>query len=486
VASDRAVAGRPHASAGALAAIAGLAASSALAVLAFAAPARASDTPASPSTPEARALEDLASPFLVERREARDRLVAMGAAARPAVLAALPGAPPAVRDVLVEVLGEDRSPEAIRALLDLLPTVDPAGATVVRRALLVSPVASSRALEERLAGDRPAPRRLLDLRDLLRRARVEAAFLSRKSKSGGTGYYRGQFDVLLPDREASLPVLLAVLEDRALKVPGEHPVGGYAFVVATPFGVERTDLRTMAANALSELLREGDEEAVAHLARLYRDYYDELSGSMGLLPQDRPPEAGLVGSILPTLHRLDPRRWSLEKERLLDLYQGFGDLGSLDERAMLHLRVGEYEKAIGLYRLVAARGASAYAYYNVACAYSIWSLEAPERATTLRAQALRHLELAIDTGYLDWPWMEQDRDLDSIRDTARYRELLARLQAEFLPPDVREPAGSLAPGGYVPPDVPGPSSPPDPPYPPAPDGYLPPDVAPGPPDPPPK
>lgn len=66
-------------------------------------------------------------------------------------------------------------------------------------------------------------------------------------------------------------------------------------------------------------------------------------------------------------------------------------------------------------RLVQLRPQDPTAHYNLACRYAL--LKQPDLALS----TLRH---AIELGYRDFRYMNQDRDLDSIRKDPRFRQLL--------------------------------------------------------------
>jgi tetratricopeptide (TPR) repeat protein len=66
-------------------------------------------------------------------------------------------------------------------------------------------------------------------------------------------------------------------------------------------------------------------------------------------------------------------------------------------------------------KLVALRPADPTARYNLACRYAL--LKQPDLA-------LVTLRKAIELGYRDFRYMEEDRDLDSIRKDPRFRKLL--------------------------------------------------------------
>jgi tetratricopeptide (TPR) repeat protein len=72
-------------------------------------------------------------------------------------------------------------------------------------------------------------------------------------------------------------------------------------------------------------------------------------------------------------------------------------------------------------QLVATRPADPTAHYNLACRYAL-----------LRQadMALRALRRAIELGYRDFRFMEQDRDLESIRKDPRFRQLVREYRSK--------------------------------------------------------
>jgi tetratricopeptide (TPR) repeat protein len=66
-------------------------------------------------------------------------------------------------------------------------------------------------------------------------------------------------------------------------------------------------------------------------------------------------------------------------------------------------------------QLVATRPADPTAHYNLACRYAL--LKQAD-------QAFRALRKAVELGYRDFRFMEQDRDLESIRRDPRFRQLV--------------------------------------------------------------
>jgi len=66
-------------------------------------------------------------------------------------------------------------------------------------------------------------------------------------------------------------------------------------------------------------------------------------------------------------------------------------------------------------QLVATRPSDPTAHYNLACRYAL--LKQPD-------QALGSLRKAVELGYRDFSFMEEDQDLDSIRKDPRFRQLV--------------------------------------------------------------
>ena len=68
-------------------------------------------------------------------------------------------------------------------------------------------------------------------------------------------------------------------------------------------------------------------------------------------------------------------------------------------------------------------------HYNLACAYALWSLEPGEQEpAALRDGRSTTSTRAVNEQWTDVGWMEQDKDLDPIRDTPKYREIVERAE----------------------------------------------------------
>jgi len=70
-------------------------------------------------------------------------------------------------------------------------------------------------------------------------------------------------------------------------------------------------------------------------------------------------------------------------------------------------------------RLVRLQPRNATAHYNLACSLAL---------SKRRADALRSLHRAIELGYTDFEWMQQDPDLEGLKGDPEYERLLQRLK----------------------------------------------------------
>lgn len=442
------------------------------------------------AAPLERALDAIDSPLQGAREGAEAWLAAAltgpeAGAARARIAARLPEAPWAVQVALAEVLARDESPESLDLLLAHLTRAPTSQYGLIAMALLRDPQTGTRLLDawrtrpEAFAGrDRPAEQRarLAELGELLRRLEIERLFVARKSPSGGTGYYRGQYEELARAgrREPALRVVLGIALDEALPMPGHFVSGGYQFL--QPVRVEIAELRDMAINAVAELATPGDEEAVARLERrrgqleeewqrryewllAHRSDYWE-SDERAKRWEDRhalwEDVVGEYADVVACLYLVVGGPYERHVRAFLDRMDEFlwdrtapRPIMTQALKSSVLIRVGWYREAIQAYQasLRSAMSSRVLAYYNMACAYANWSLQEDAEATGLgevrRNQALSMLEESVRLGWTDLDWMRQDRDLDPLRDSPRYRALEQVVRERlFLPPEP-----GAAPGG---------------------------------------
>jgi tetratricopeptide (TPR) repeat protein len=96
------------------------------------------------------------------------------------------------------------------------------------------------------------------------------------------------------------------------------------------------------------------------------------------------------------------------------------DIEVMAKLAELYTKAGRLNEGLAIdLRLVAQDPTNPYYHYNLACSYSLLnSIE----------DSLDALELAFRLGYDDADHMNSDPDFDNIKETARFRSLLYRMQ----------------------------------------------------------
>jgi len=72
-------------------------------------------------------------------------------------------------------------------------------------------------------------------------------------------------------------------------------------------------------------------------------------------------------------------------------------------------------------KLVKLEPANATAHYNLACSLAL---------SKRKSDALRTLERAIELGYVDYDWMAQDPDLDTLKKSEGFQNLVSKLKPQ--------------------------------------------------------
>ena len=438
-------------------------------------------------------LRALGSPLSAARRVAAARLderlsadESEAKALAAALAAATPGeaageepakhlaAQPLAQAPIARAIARAGHADQIRAMLRGLLERDDLVAVWVRRALLVDPGAASalrrlhaqdrEAFEDPLAwglGNEAAAKRLEEFSRMVRRSELEQRFIGRKSPTGTTGYYRGQYDILKAygDQRLALEFVTSLALDEDLQRPGVFDGGTYRFL--EPTHVRFEELRGMAINAVSELCTPEDGDVITRIWARYerlkrrirserlrllrRNLYSRFS------PNDDEVEAvgadlGLASDYLTVLYNIDPERFRVELENHLESLSDGTWRAPVKPIAVhgmvptIQIRVGRFRAAIEhMLRDIEIDPYASLAlnYYNIACAYASWSRVAKGRhASWCRSQAERALQMSFKNGWRDVHWMDEDRDLDPIRDGAAYKSLRrAIFRALDLPED---------------------------------------------------
>ena len=93
-----------------------------------------------------------------------------------------------------------------------------------------------------------------------------------------------------------------------------------------------------------------------------------------------------------------------------------GNMGALGNLALVYGRWGDYEKALDVLRkVIVVKPGNSGAYYNIACIYA---------RQGKAEEAVRWLKDAVERGFSDWALLKTDKDLEGIRGTVYYRELM--------------------------------------------------------------
>ncbi len=435
----------------------------------------AADAPPDQATRVDVALRHLGSPLLAERLGAVRALVDLLPGVRGRVIEALPGASWTMQMHLIEVLAHDRSDDSVQALLEHLTRAEATQAVLIQNTLARDPQAASRLLAAWRANPEAfllragttglAPRRLASLVQLCRRAEIEARFLSRKSKSGSTGYYEGQYDLLQGTglekdfREHALAIAAGIALDEAIPTAGVYTSGVYRFV--RTHHVDTWELKSMALHAVGELCTKADKavilrleerlvELVGERAQLLERMHERWTGRWASKPfQDALMEwdDALAEYLdhLACLHQIEPERYGPFVRRFVTELKGFRDpfapLARWSYIAALLIRVGYYDEAITAFQYAMGRGSKAIGYYNMACAASGASKTvglSERQKTRYLNDAVMYLNFAVEGGWSDIEWMNEDRDLAPVRKhrASGYARVIERIKRELHIPGI--------------------------------------------------
>jgi len=105
-------------------------------------------------------------------------------------------------------------------------------------------------------------------------------------------------------------------------------------------------------------------------------------------------------------------------EGILGFHEDYADV--LAVIGHLYTERGLFEKGLAVdLKLARLHPESALVQYNLACSYAL---------TVQIDLAFEALDRAFELGYRDWQHMEEDRDLNGIREDPRYMPLLQRMQ----------------------------------------------------------
>jgi hypothetical protein len=336
------------------------------------------------------------------------------------------------RCVLARALGATGTAHAAQVGMSLAADAEPE----VFRALLGGLAEGGRkALFADAPAELPEPRRKA-LAELRLRWRVEEEMARLKSPSGLTGHYTGQYERIKKLGRGILPIFLAMFMDEAYPLPGEAASGPYRPIHPWMVRFEREELRNLAGYAFGEIIDPDDKETIKKLVRLFYGYWFM---SPLLHPVEREDLAPTLAFALHDLGEPGPaRRYLSDLRRDANLggyeaWRAWWDLG------YAYIRLGNPEEGERWYKLVLEEEqvSRSVAAYNLACNFAMRGLQEPARRDEFKRLSLKYLEMSINEfHYTDWQWMEEDKDLDLVRDDPRYKALLHQLKSKY--PDRRK------------------------------------------------
>jgi hypothetical protein len=349
-------------------------------------------------------------------------LPALGHRARCALLRALAAAGTAHAAGLALAHGADPDREVFAAILEGLVHGG-------ERALFAEPPAPL------------PPARAAALAAVRMRWRVEAEIAKLKSPTGPTGHYVGQFDDVKALGPEALPALFAILTDAELPAPGEAGAGRYAPIHPDMERFDSQELRELVANGLGSVIDSQDLESRRKLRALFDLYWYGYAGE-ALREFEHESLAPALAFSLHDLGETEPAEAYLDSLRPRRGLRSHDEMQRRWRYAYALVRIGRHAEGEREYQRLLDDEASDrrdLTAYNLACALSMRAMQEPRRREYYRARALDYLERAEQLGYTEWPWMEQDRDLDAIRDHPRYKGVLERLKARFPGRPLRKP-----------------------------------------------
>ena len=266
------------------------------------------------------------------------------------------------------------------------------------------------------------------LSQLRYRWKVEAELVRLKSPSGPTGHFAGQYKRLQELGRGVVPILLDIVRDRAHPFPNEGAEGPYRAIHPEIARYDPYELRDMAAHSFGEVVQRDDVASVTRIYELWSTYWKS---------DQRVEQEDLAPALAFSLWDLGVRgpaetyiAWLRSETDNVSLT----GLQRLCELGYANIRIGRYDEGEEAYKLVLDWSPSkALAAYNLACNFAIRSREDPgSNEERFKATALDYLERSIhEYNYGDWGWMEEDGDLDAIRDEPRYKALLSHLMRKY-------------------------------------------------------
>jgi hypothetical protein len=290
-----------------------------------------------------------------------------------------------------------------------------------------------------ILADVPAGVQLTDarrraLRSLQTRWKVEDRFSALKSQSGRTGHFAGQYKELLELRPGAIDVMWHIVRNRSWPLPGDAGSEPYEPLHPRMLDFEPDEMRVLAAYAFGELVTKEERIWQHRLLNLFKAYWKLKIEEFPIETEELAPalafslyDLGLTGPVQLYIRRLE----GVTRRRHLD----FDGMRAMWALGYAYMRIDQPEKGEMWYEQVirlqddVGRGVASY---NLACHFAVRAHREPSRAEYFRERALRWLRGAIEEhNFIDWVWMEEDGDLNSIREQPEYKRLRNRLKQRY-------------------------------------------------------
>jgi hypothetical protein len=264
------------------------------------------------------------------------------------------------------------------------------------------------------------------------RWRVEDRFSALKSQSGRTGHYAGQYKELLELRPGAIDVMWHIVRNRSWPLPGDAGSEPYEPLHPRMLDFEPDEMRVLAAYAFGELVTK-EERIWQHRLRILFEQYWKLS--VDEFPIETEEIAPALAFSLYDLGLIGPVQKYIRRLRIAARYADLDGMRAMWALGYAFMRIDRPEEGEKWYLKVIqlqddfGRGVACY---NLACHFAVRAQREPLRAKYFREISMRWLREAIEKhNFIDWVWMEEDGDLNSIRDLPEYKRLRNRLKQRY-------------------------------------------------------
>ncbi|MDP6959630.1 MAG: HEAT repeat domain-containing protein, partial [Planctomycetota bacterium] len=316
-----------------------------------------------------------------------------------------------IRILAIKAVGRVGSEEAIPDLLSILGTLDADIETAAIHSLVQIGEKAVKAVAGEVEAGRLEPGVGKKVFSLFDQQQVEEALSQFVSDDGGFGYYEGMFENLkILGVGKAVPVLHRIIEDSSYQSRLDSFKGN-----RDQFNRALRELSIMAVGDL------GGKESIPRLKKALKrttsfGFDDEHSHLIVALYK--------LGDRASFQKYISRREKEASKDFSTNLKEdGYEKLFSI---GLVQNRVGQRKAALEVYEKLVDRieksggGRNLDVYpdtlYNLACLQAL---------SGEKSRALQTLRKAVEAGFIDKGWIEQDGDLQSLREEEAYRALMA-------------------------------------------------------------